>query len=347
MRGLIFAGDRQIDYFEVPDPTPGPGEVVLEMKASGICGSDLHIYRGPKGMRLLGGTADGPVIAGHEPCGVVAAVGTDVSAREARVGDRVMVHHYSGCNVCRQCRTGWTHMCEGMFPTVYGISAHGGHAQWLKVPARTLVHLPEELSFAAGAAISCGTGTAYQALLRLNIRAGDTLAVFGQGPVGLAGTQLAAAMGARVIAVDLSPERLALAREMGAHESVGAGSGDDPVARIKELTRGRGADYALEASGAPPARDAALQCVKIWGVVAFVGVGGDDNVNVAPLMRRQVAVFGSWTFSNTIQADCATFAADRGIDVDRIFTDRWRLEQGAEAYARVDAQAGGKGVIVM
>lgn len=346
MRGLVFAGDHKIDYVEVPDPTPGPGEVVLEMKASGICGSDLHMYRGPKGMRLLGVSADEPIIAGHEPCGVVAAVGPDVSPREAKVGARVMVHHYSGCNVCRQCRTGWTHMCEGMMPVVYGISAHGGHAPWLKVPARTLVHLPDELSFEAGAAISCGTGTAYQALQRLNFRAGDTLAIFGQGPVGLAGTQLAAAMGARVIAVDLSPERLTLAREMGAQETVDAKS-DDPVARIKDLTRGRGADYALEASGAPQARNAALQCVKIWGVVGLVGVGRDDNVNIAPLMRRQVAVFGSWTFSNTVQADCAAFAADHGVAVDRIFTDRWRLEQGAEAYAKADSQAGGKGVFLM
>jgi threonine dehydrogenase-like Zn-dependent dehydrogenase len=346
MRGLVFAGDRQIDFIDVPDPTPGPGEVVLEMKASGICGSDLHMYRGPKGMRLLGVTADGPIIAGHEPCGIVAAVGPDVSPREAKIGARVMVHHYSGCNVCRQCRTGWAQMCEGMMPTVYGIGAHGGHATWLKVPARTLVHLPDELSFEAGAAISCGTGTSYQALKRLHIAAGEPLAIFGQGPVGLAGTQLAAAMAARVIAVDLSPERLALARAMGAQDIINAGS-DDPIARIKDLTHGRGADYALEASGAQKARNAALACVKIWGVVGFVGISNEPNVDISPLMRRQVSVFGSWTFSNTGQADCATFAADHGVAVDRIFTDRWKLEQGAEAYRKVDAQAGGKGVFVM
>lgn len=237
-------------------------------------------------------------------------------------------------------------MCESTMPIVYGIGAHGGHAPWLKVPARTLVRLPDELSFEAGAAISCGTGTSYQALKRLHIAAGDTLAVFGQGPVGLAGTQLAAAMGARVIAVDFSAERLALAREMGAQETINAGS-DDPVARIKDLTHGRGADYALEASGAQKARNAALACVKIWGVVGFVGVGSEANVDITPLMRRQVAVFGSWTFSNTGQADCAAFASDRGIAIDRIFTDRWKLEQGAEAYRKVDAQSGGKGVFLM
>ena len=346
MRGLIFAGDKKIDYVEVPDPTPGPGEVVLEMKASGICGSDLHMYRGPKGMRLLGVTAEGPIIAGHEPCGVVAAVGPDVSPREAKVGARVMVHHYAGCNVCQHCRTGWAQMCDGTAPTIYGIGAHGGHARWLKVPAQTLVHLPDGLSFEAGAAISCGTGTSYQALQRLHIAAGDTIAVFGQGPVGLAGTQLAAALGARVIAVDLSPERLALAREMGAEITINS-STDDAVDLIKQATGGKGADFALEASGVQSARNAALNCVKIWGVVGFVGVGREANVDLTPLMRRQVTVFGSWTFSNVGQAECARFAAERGIAVDRIFTDRWRLDQGAEAYRKVDAQLGGKGVFLI
>jgi threonine dehydrogenase-like Zn-dependent dehydrogenase len=346
MRGLVFAGDRQVDYVEVPDPAPGPGEVVLEMKASGICGSDLHMYRGPKGMRLLGVTTEGPIIAGHEPCGVVAAVGRDVSPMEAKVGARVMVHHYAGCNVCRHCRTGWSQMCEGTTPTIYGIGAHGGHAKWLKVPARTLVHLPDELSFEAGAAISCGTGTSYQALKRLHFLAGDTIAIFGQGPVGLAGTQLATAMGARVIAVDLSPARLALARQLGAETTIDS-SKNDPVEAIKQATRGQGADSALEASGAAKARNAAINCVKIWGTVALVGIGSDPNVDVSALMRRQISVFGSWTFSNVGQADCARFAAERGVPVDRIFTDRWKLEQGAEAYRKVDAQDGGKGVFLM
>lgn len=93
MKGLIFGGDRTVEYVEVEDPTPEAGEVVLEMKASGICGSDLHMYRGPKGMRLLGVTATGPIIAGHEPCGVVVAVGPGVAERQAKIGDRVMVHH--------------------------------------------------------------------------------------------------------------------------------------------------------------------------------------------------------------------------------------------------------------
>ena len=249
MQGVVFTGDRTLDLVSFDDPEPGPGEVVLEIKASGLCGSDLKFYRAPKngGLEALGFKGGGgPVIAGHEPCGVVAAVGRGIDPRMAKIGDRVMVHHYYGCNVCPHCRTGWTQMCvEG--PVVYGLTGHGGHAPYMKVPVRTLVDLPEELSFSTGAAISCGTGTAYGALVRMNLSARDTVAIFGQGPVGLSATQLAAAMGARVIAVDISASRAARAADFGAHHSIDS-SQVDPVEAIRELTGGRGASCSLASS---------------------------------------------------------------------------------------------------
>src|SRR5919199_1835270 len=220
MRGVVFLGDRRLELREFPDPTPGPGEVVLAIKASGMCGSDLHTYRAQGGTAAIGirGRTE-PVIAGHEPCGVVAAVGPGVSEAQARVGQRVMNHHYAGCGVCKHCRTGWSQMClEGSI--VYGANGHGGHAPYMKAPAYTVVPLPDELSFEAGAAISCGTGTAFGALRRLNLSGRDTLAVFGQGPVGLSATMLAKAMGARVIAVDVSPERLGLSESFGEDNNV-------------------------------------------------------------------------------------------------------------------------------
>src|SRR5262249_10139951 len=200
----------------------GPGEVVLAMKASGMCGSDLHAYRASRRGSVaaslgLGGGA-GPVIAGHEPCGVVADRGPGLLEAAAPIGQRAMNHHYRGCGQRAHCRAGWSQLCRAGVP-VYGVTAHGGHAHFMKVPATTLVPLPDELSFEEGAAISCGTGTAYGALRRLELSGRDTLAVFGQGPVGLSATQLGTAMGARVIAVDLSAERRQLAREFGA-ESV-------------------------------------------------------------------------------------------------------------------------------
>src|SRR3979490_1329386 len=209
MRGAVFLGNRKIEVRNFPDPTPGPGEVVIEMKASGMCGSDLKFYRSPPGAAQaalgLGGNA-GPFIGGHEPCGVVPARGPGVSEREAPIGQRVMDHHYKGCGRCKHCRVGWSQLCRAGI-TVYGMTGHGGHAAFMKVPAFTLVPLADELSFEEGAAISCGTGTAYGALKRIDVSGRDTLAVFGQGPVGLSATMLGRAMGARALAVDGSPAR--------------------------------------------------------------------------------------------------------------------------------------------
>src|SRR3954454_20609986 len=221
MKGVVFVGDRKLELREFPDPTPGPGEVVIEIKASGMCGSDLKFYRAAGGAAALGfKSSGGPVIAGHEPCGVVAAVGAGVAERQARVGMRVMQHHYRGCGVCRHCATGWMQLCVEGVAAVYGVTGHGAHAKYMKCPARTLVPLPDELSFEAGAAISCGTGTAWGALQRLGLQGDHTIAIFGQGPVGLSATQLASAMGARVIALDTSAERLARAEELGADELI-------------------------------------------------------------------------------------------------------------------------------
>ncbi|HKW52177.1 MAG TPA: alcohol dehydrogenase catalytic domain-containing protein, partial [Stellaceae bacterium] len=250
MRGVVFPGEREIELRQFPDPEPGPGEVVVEMKASGMCGSDLHQYRRPKGGASVGGLPvnPDPVIAGHEPCGIVAAVGAGVTEKQARLGARVMVHHYRGCSVCNHCRSGWSQLCQAEPIAVYGNNAHGGHARWLKVPAFTLVPLADQLSFTTGAAIACGTGTAYGALRRMRLSGNDTIAIFGQGPVGLSATQLAAAMGARVIAVDPSAERLGRARAFGADAVVDPGR-DDPVRAIKDLAHG-GADLTLDTSGA-------------------------------------------------------------------------------------------------
>jgi threonine dehydrogenase-like Zn-dependent dehydrogenase len=351
MRGVSFLGDRELQILDFPDPTPGPHEVVLEMKASGMCGSDLHQYRRPKtsgGANATGLPANpDPVIAGHEPCGVVAAVGPGVSEKEARIGARVMVHHYQGCTQCNLCRSGWQQLCQEVPVKVYGSNSHGGHAKYLRVPVNTLVPLPDEISFTAGAAISCGSGTAYSALRRMRLSGNDIIAIFGQGPVGLAGTQFAKAMGARVIALDVNPQRLQRAKEFGADEVVNPGS-NDPVAAIKELTHGRYADLTLDTSSNPEARLNAIRSTKVWGTMCFVGEGGNVTIDVSPhLLRRQLTLIASWTFSNIIQAECAQFVVERKIDVDRLFTHRWKLEQAEEAYKLFDHQSDGKGVFLM
>jgi threonine dehydrogenase-like Zn-dependent dehydrogenase len=165
--------------------------------------------------------------------------------------------------------------------------------------------------------------------------------------VGLSATQLAAAMGARVIALDVSPERLARAKEFGADAVIDPGA-DDPVQAIRDLTHGLGADLSLDSSSAAEARRAAVRCVRTWGTACFVGEGGHVNIEVSPdMLRRQVTVIGSWTFSTIGQGECAAFVADRKIDVDHLFTHRWRLDQAEEAYRLFDTQTTGKGVFLL
>jgi threonine dehydrogenase-like Zn-dependent dehydrogenase len=343
MRGAVFLGNRKVEVRNFPDPTPGPGEVVIQMKASGMCGSDLKFYRSAPGeaQAALGlGDLQEPFIGGHEPCGVVAARGSGVSEKEAPVGQRVMDHHYAGCGVCKHCRVGWSQLCRAGI-TVYGVTAHGGHAEYLKVPARTLVPLPEELSFVAGAAVSCGTGTAYGALRRMHLAGGSTLAVFGQGPVGISATLLGAKMGARVIAVEKNAERRALAKRFGADFAL------ETEKDIPELTKGEGVDLALDTTGVPAARLAAIRSAKTWGTVCFVGEGADVTIDVSrDMLRKQLTLIGSWTFSAMGQLECARFVADNKIDLDAIFSHRWELEQADEAYRVFDTQSTGKGVVV-
>ncbi|MCW5666247.1 MAG: zinc-binding dehydrogenase [Piscinibacter sp.] len=351
MRGVVFRGERQLELLSFDDPVPGDDEVVLEIKASGFCGSDLHHYRGPRGASLMGKSPaflaehglslDDPIIAGHEPCGVIAELGRNVDARSFRRGDRVAVYHYAGCCHCEPCRSGWVQMCD-RGSTVFGHTAHGAHAPYMRVPARALIHLPPEIGFAAGAAIACGTGTAYAALERLELSARDTLAVFGMGPVGQSAIQLAAAMGVRAFAVDVSDERVATALRFGAAQAINS-SQADAVEAIHQWTQGRGATVALDCSGVAAAREAAVRSTSNWGRVAFVGVGGGVSLDAWPdLMLRQRTVIGHWTFSDTGLARCVRFVAEHGVDLERQFTDRWTLADAELAYRRFDTQTSGK-----
>ena len=164
--------------------------------------------------------------------------------------------------------------------------------------------------------------------------------------MGLSATQFAVVMGARVIAIDVEPGRRKLAQAFGAHEVIDPKSGD-VVKAIRDLTRGEGAHKTLDASSAPDARAAAVRAVRSWGTACFVGERGQVTLDVSPdLLRRQVTLVGSWTFSKQGQAECAEFVADRSVDVEKLFTHRWRLEQAEEAYKLFDTQTTGKAVIL-
>jgi 2-desacetyl-2-hydroxyethyl bacteriochlorophyllide A dehydrogenase len=334
MQGIVFHGQREIELATLPDPTPRLDDAIVRITASGMCGSDLHTYRGPH--------IDHPVVGGHEPAGVVVDVGAHVD--RSWIGRRVMVHHYFGCGLCDQCRAGWTQMCRSG-ATAMGAHTDGSHAELARVPAVTLLEMPEGLSDLAAAAIGCGTGTAWGALRRLDLHGSDTVAIFGQGPVGLAATQLATAMGSRVIALDISDQRLERATEFGAHAVIDP-SAVDPVEAILELTHGRGVSKSLETSGASSAASAALHVLDRWGTAVWVGVGSTIHFDLSEILFRQITAKSSWTLSYNDMADCARFVLEREVDVDALFTDRWNLAEYAEAYALLDAQSSGKGVFL-
>lgn len=336
MQGVVFTGERALELRDFPDPAPGPEEVIVEVKASGMCGSDLHEYRKPRG-------AASESIAGHEPAGVIVAVGALVPG--SWVGRSVMIHHYIGCGRCDQCRTGWTHLCREEHRAL-GYAVNGGHAPFLKVPFSIVMPLPEVLSFAAGAAISCGTGTAWGALEMINLRGDDTIAVFGQGPVGLSATQLASALGAKVIALDIEPHRLERAREFGAAETINPLEVDSVRDAVYDLTNGRGVTKSLETSGAPIATNQALQVLGLWSTVCWIGRGAPLQVDMTEQLSKQVTARTSWTLSTEQMARLADFVAERRINLDALFTNRWKLSDAVEAYQWFDRQSSGKGLLV-
>jgi threonine dehydrogenase-like Zn-dependent dehydrogenase len=217
----------------------------------------------------------------------------------------------------------------------------------MKVPAHTLIKLPDSLSFKTGAAISCGTGTAFAAIKRAELSADETVAVFGQGPVGLSVTMLAKAFGARVIAVDVEPSRLEMAKQLRSRPRLHSKE-QDPVAAIRELTRnGEGADKSIECSAIPVVRRQAIQAVRPWGTACMVGVFGKIDLDSEELIQLHKTVLGSLTFSKNQQEDCAQFVAERGLDVESLFTNEFRLDEAERAYELFDQRKIGKGVFIL
>ena len=346
MRGLIFKGNKEVEILNFDDPTPGPDDAIIEIKASGFCGSDLPYFRDGhlQTLRKYGfREAEGPIIGGHEPCGVIVELGCAAKGGPLKVGDRVAVHHYDGCRYCDQCRQGWAQLCE-YTPEIFGQTLHGAHADLMRIPAKTLVALPESVSFSAGAAIACGTGTAFGALTRLDVSSRDTLAVFGLGPVGQSAILFAAAHGIEVFAVDISQERVDQAKAYGATHAINSAT-TDPVEAIKALTGGLGVTKSVDCSGKLHAQQAAVRATRTWGIVALVGIGGDVELNVmTDLVAKQRTVIGHWTFSDVIMGACARFVAKHDLDVDMLFSHRWTLDQASEAYLEFDKQTAGKAV---
>lgn len=340
MRGIRFLGDKRSEVIDYPGEEPGPGYVLLKMRSSGMCGSDLHRYRVPLPKEEK---ERDPVRPGHEPCGEVAVLGEGVEG--IQVGDRILQHHYEGCGNCRMCREGWSQLCTGMERLTHGYGRHGGHGDYMIARADTCLTLPDEWSYEVGAFLACGASTAFHGLKKLQLSGLDTIAIFGAGPVGLAGVMFAAEMGARVISVDISGERLEMAKSAGASEVVDNSDGT-AVEQILDLTYGEGADATLEAIGIHQTRLDAVQSTKIFGRCCFVGEGGDFHVEPSPdIIHRHLTLVGSWTFSTFGLEEAARFTARRNVPLGLLITGRCGIEDVPAAYEKFEAGAPGKFVI--
>ena len=351
MRGAILPGNSTVEFREVPVPEPGPGQVLVRIGASSICGSDIraiyraHLGKGPEAYQP--GT-----IAGHEPAGQVVAVGP--RCRRIREGDRVVVYHITGCGVCRDCLEGYMISCQSAeHRKAHGWQRDGGHAPYMLTEENACVVLPDSLSYVDGAFCACGFGTAWEALRRIGVNGADRLLITGMGPVGLAAAMLARGLGAGPIyGTDISDARLDLALHKGLLDDAWnpATTGEEAILHeLAELTGGMGCETTLDCSGAASARLMALKATRQWGRCAFVGEGGDVHFDVSPLLiHKQITLYGSWVTSTGHLADLVAFLDRHGLrpewtsDPENFLP----LDEAPRAYAMADAGETGKVCIV-
>ena len=341
MRAVLLPGDRRVDVVDRPDPRPGHGEVLVRTRASALCRSDMSLYYGDP---IVGGedAGKGLVVPGHEPAGDVIELGPGVDG--IAVGDRVAVYLAIGCGHCEHCLAGYRMLCAQW--RCLGFDVDGGDADYLVVPAVNCLPLPDGLSYEAGALLTDMVGTQYHAQKVLDVSGATTLAVFGLGPMGAAGVLVGKARGARVIAVDVLEDRLALAASLGADETVNSADGD-VVGRLLELTNGLGVAAAVDCSGAPAAQNAALDAACRRGAVAFVGESRETTINPSDqIIRKLLRVVGGWYFPLWEYPEIARFVVDREVPVDRLITHRFGIEDAETAFGMFDRRETEKAVFV-
>jgi threonine dehydrogenase-like Zn-dependent dehydrogenase len=343
MRGVTLPGQRRVAFGQYPIPEPGHGQVLVKMKASSICGSDIRaIYREHLGH---GPEAYQNVIAGHEPCGQIVKLGP--GCKRFHEGDRVILYHISGCGVCHDCRQGYMISCTSPLRAAYGWQRDGGHADYCLAEENTCVALPEPLSYVDGALIACGFGTVYEALNRVRVSGSDRVLITGAGPVGMAAGLIAKALGAtQVIGVDISQARLDFGRQVGALDEGLLFA--DALGTIGALTGGEGCEVSIDCSGAAAARLLALQGTRRWGRCAMVGEGGTVDFDVSQtIIHRQISIYGSWVTSLGHMEDLVEKLIAWQVCPEIIVSHRFPLDQAEEAYRVADEGQSGKVCIVM
>src|SRR2546423_9607442 len=266
----LTAINAPLEQQQIDAPSVGPNDVLIRVRAAGICHSDAHYRAGVSPVVRL------PLTLGHEVAGVVEGIGNGVE--NFKSGDRVCVHYLVTCGECAFCRAGNEQFCSRA--EMIGKHRDGGYAEFIAVPERSVFHLPEEIPFEQGAIMMCSSATSLHALRKARLRPGETVAVFGVGGLGISAVQLARYFGAaQVFAVDINPRKLELAERFEAI-AINAAAGD-PVEQLREITNGRGVDVALELVGLSLTMRQAIQSLAVLGRAGLVGLT-QEKMEIAP-----------------------------------------------------------------
>lgn len=339
MKAALFkAPGEPLSLEEVPTPQPGPDEALLRVAACGVCHTDLHyIDHGVPTFKKP------PLILGHEISGTVAQLGSP--AEGWKEGDRALLPAVFGCGSCRMCRTGRENICERM--VMFGNNVDGGFAEFVLAPSKDLIPLPEEIPLVEGAIIADAITTPYHAVVnRGQVRPGDQVLVIGCGGIGLNLVQVAAAMGARVIAVDLVEEKLQWARQLGAVQAINAGSVERLDKAVRQATGG-GADIAFEAIGLPQTQEQAFASLRTGGRFVVVGFASQPmRLDTGRTMYREMEIVGSLGCRAVDYPRVLELIRQGQIKLQELVTARYPLDQINDAFDGLRRSEGIRSVVV-
>jgi L-iditol 2-dehydrogenase len=329
MKALVLEQYKKLALLEMPEPEIGAHDVLVRVKSCGICGSDVHGFDGGSGRRIP------PLIMGHEASGVVAKTGAGVS--RFREGERVTFDSMISCGRCLFCRQGRPNLCDNR--RVLGVSCeeyrrHGAFAEYVAVPEHIVVKIPDNLPFNEAAMVE-PVSVAVHAVNITPVRLGDNAVVIGAGMIGLLTLQALRTAGCgRVVSVDLEDDRLALAKQLGADETLNSRSTDVPK-RIREMTDGLGADVVMEAVGADATVRMSIESARKGGIVTLIGnVTATVSFPLQQVVTREISVLGSCASSNDYPA-CLALMGRGAIRVAPMISAAVPLERGPEMFDRL------------
>ena len=341
MKAMLLTEYKHLDVVDMPVPEYAANELLVRVKACGICGSDVHGWDGSSGRRQP------PLVMGHEASGIVEEVGKDVT--QFKPGDKITFDSTVSCGNCAFCRAGNINLCDNR--QVLGVSCdefrrNGAFAEFVVVPENICYQLPEELPFEHAALIEA-VSIAVHGANRTPVSLGDTAVVVGSGMIGLLVIQAIRLAGcSTVIAVDLENKKLDLAKELGA--DVGLNPKEcDVVAEVAKLTGGRGADVSLEVVGATPTIKMAIDCTRKGGAITLIGnLAPNVDLPLQAIVTRELSVYGSCA-SNGEYPECIEYLRRGDIKVEPLITAKATLDEGPEWFSRLyDGEAGAMKVVI-